>query len=224
MMPHEELHDLFHEFRRTQDPALARRLVEANLGLAVSVARRMDRTGGGWLPDLTQEAYLGLMEAVLRFDPRRGVRFSTYASYWIRAYVGKFMRDNARLVRLGRSRADRAAYSRGELPPSDWSLDTPLHEDQSRESVGDRLADSALAADVLLERAEVAGRSRALIDRLDARERTILNERLLSDEPKPLRRLARRFSLSGERVRQIESGVVGKLRGLLDDQAQPLAA
>ena len=85
------------------------------------------------------------------------------------------------------------------------------------------VADSALAADVLLERAEVAGRSRALIDRLDARERTILNERLLSDEPKPLRRLARRFSLSRERVRQIESRVVGKLRGLLDDQTQPLA-
>jgi RNA polymerase sigma-32 factor len=116
-MPHEQPHDLFVEFRRTRDPALARRLVEANLGLAISVARRMDRSGGRWLPDLIQEAYLGLMEAVPRFDPRRGVSFSTYATYWIRAYVGKFVRDNARLVRLGRSRADRAAYSRGDLPP-----------------------------------------------------------------------------------------------------------
>jgi RNA polymerase sigma-32 factor len=223
-MPHEQPHDLFVEFRRTRDPALARRLVEANLGLAISVARRMDRSGGRWLPDLIQEAYLGLMETVPRFDPRRGVSFSTYATYWIRAYVGKFVRDNARLVRLGRSRADRAAYSRGDLPPYECSLDTPVHDDRPGERMGDRIIDGGPPADVLLERAEVAGRSRALIDRLDVRERAILNERLLSDEPRPLRRLARRFSVSGERVRQIESRLVRKLRGLMDDQAQALAA
>jgi RNA polymerase sigma-32 factor len=90
--------------------------------------------------------------------------------------------------------------------------------------MGDRIIDGGPPADVLLERAEVAGRSRALIDRLDVRERAILNERLLSDEPRPLRRLARRFSVSGERVRQIESRLVRKLRGLMDDQAQALAA
>jgi RNA polymerase sigma factor (sigma-70 family) len=223
-MPHEQMHDLFVEFSRTGDPALARWLVEANLGLAVSVARRMDRTGGRWLPDLIQEAYLGLMEAVRRFDPHRGVSFSTYATYWIRAYVGKFMRDNARLVRLGRSRADRAAYSRGELPAYEYSLDTAVHEDRPGETVGDRIADGSVTADVLLERAEVAGRSQALIARLDPRERAILNERLLSDEPKPLRRLARRFSVSGERLRQIECRLIGKLRGSLDGQSRPVAA
>jgi RNA polymerase sigma-32 factor len=201
----------FIEYARTGDPRLAQDLVQANMGLAVTIARSLDRTGGRHLPDLIQEGHLGLIEALRRFDPHRGVGFSSYAAFWIRALILKYLRDNARLVRVGRSRADRAAYSRGELPPAELSLDAPARGDE-RDPAGSQFPDGRPNAEALLERAEVVRQTLALAGRLDVREQTILRQRLLSDDPQPLRRVARRLSLSGERVRQIEGDVLAKLR------------
>ena len=219
------LHELFVQYAATGEPGLARRLAEANMGLTVTIARTLDRSGGRHLADLIQEGHLGLMEAIRRFDPHRGVSFSTYASFWIRAMILKHIRDNCRLVRVGRSRADRAACARGELPPPELSLDADRDPGQQAGRMADRLSDRHPTAEALLEVAEVVGRSRRLAGQLDLRERAILDQRLLSDEPKPLRRLARQFSISGERLRQIESDLLIKLReGLRAGSSERLAA
>jgi RNA polymerase sigma-32 factor len=86
-------------YRQTQDPGVARKLVEGHLRLVVKIARSCCfRTSA--LPDLIQEGSLGLMKAVTKYDPDRGVRLSTYASWWIRAYIYQYVMINVRMMRL----------------------------------------------------------------------------------------------------------------------------
>jgi RNA polymerase sigma-32 factor len=192
--------------------------------LVLTIAGELDPSGGRLLPDLVQEGNVGLLEAIRRFDPERGAAFATYAGFWIRAAIIRFMRDNVRLVRVGRTRADRAAYHRGELPAAELSLETPVRDDDPRQTLRDRLPDEGPRADDLIASAEVAARSAALCGGWSERERAILHKRLLAEEPTPLRSLARRFSLSGERMRQIEADLVTKLRQNLGDADPALPA
>ncbi|NJN64987.1 MAG: sigma-70 family RNA polymerase sigma factor [Acidobacteria bacterium] len=92
--------------RDTGDADAARRLVSANLMLVVKLAL-MYRRALRNVMDLIQEGNVGLMEALKRYDPEQGVRFSTYAAWWIKAYMLKFLMDNARLVRVGTTNARR---------------------------------------------------------------------------------------------------------------------
>jgi RNA polymerase sigma-32 factor len=96
-------------FHRTQDPRLALQLVRANLRLVVKIAYeyRLSRRD---LMDLVQEGNLGLLRAVYRFDPYRGVRLSSYAAWWIRAYMLKFILVNRRLVKIGTTQAQRRLF------------------------------------------------------------------------------------------------------------------
>lgn len=95
------------DFVRTEDPSLAARLVTSNLRLVVKLAKEVSK-GGISLEDLIQEGNLGLMHAVRKFDPEVGVRLSTYAAWWIRAYMIKAARRNSRLVRIDTSHSHRA--------------------------------------------------------------------------------------------------------------------
>jgi RNA polymerase sigma-32 factor len=107
----EEEHDLAVRWFETGDREAARRLVVSNLRLVVKIAMGYRRA---WINvlDLIQDGNLGLMEAVQRYDPYRGVKLSSYAVYWIRAYILKYIIDNHRLVRIGRSRAERKLFFR----------------------------------------------------------------------------------------------------------------
>jgi RNA polymerase sigma-32 factor len=109
----EEEHQLASEFQRTQDPALAYRLVTANLRLVVKIALE-HRSYYQNLLDLIQEGNIGLMQAVKRFDPyhHQNVRLPTYAQYWIRAYILKFILENFSLVRIGTTQAQRKLFFR----------------------------------------------------------------------------------------------------------------
>ena len=89
----------------------ARRLVLANLRLVVKIAMEYRRAWVNVL-DLIQEGNLGLMQAVQRFDPYRGVKLSSYGAYWIRAFILKYILDNIRMVRLGKTRAERKLFFR----------------------------------------------------------------------------------------------------------------
>jgi RNA polymerase sigma-32 factor len=204
------------EYRRTQSPGVFQLLVESNLRLVVMLARAQDSTRGRWLPDLVQEGCLGLIEAVRRFDPNKGVRLGSYAVFWIRAFLMKFKLENARVVRGGRTRAARAAFFRGEPAPAELPLDAPGAGREDDRSLGDLLADPGPPADIVLEAAETRERAsrclRSLARTLEPRERTILAERLLAEHPKPLRALGERFAVSGERVRQIERDLLARLR------------
>lgn len=102
----EEEQLLARRFSETGDPEAARRLITAHLMLVVRLAL-MYRRAFRNLMDLIQEGNIGLMEALKRFDPNQGVRFPTYAAWWIKAYMLKFLLDNARLVRVGTTNARR---------------------------------------------------------------------------------------------------------------------
>jgi RNA polymerase sigma-32 factor len=91
------------------DPEAAQKLVLSNLRLVVKIALEYRRVWTNPL-DLIQEGNIGLLQGVKRFDPHRGVKLSSYASYWIRAYILKYLIDNIRMVRVGSSRAERKLF------------------------------------------------------------------------------------------------------------------
>ncbi|MES1209958.1 MAG: sigma-70 family RNA polymerase sigma factor [Pseudomonadota bacterium] len=213
-LPPAEQDRLIRELRRTGDPAIERRLVESNVRLVLKIARQLDRTHGHAFDDLVQEGCLGLIEAIHRYDPAKGARLSTYAAFWIRACIMKYAMDNVRIVRAVRTRAERAAFFKGVVGSAEVPLDAK--RGPSETAVGDVIADAAAPADRRLEIAELAWRVRrsadALAPRLPGGHAAVLRDRLLADEPVPRQRVARRMSLSGERVRQIELELQSMIR------------
>jgi RNA polymerase sigma-32 factor len=105
----EEEHACASEYARTKAPLLARRLITANLRLVAKIAYGYRRPHCE-MSDLIQEGNLGLVQAVLRYDPHRGVKLSTYAAWWIRAYILKFTLDNWRLVKAGTTEPQRRLF------------------------------------------------------------------------------------------------------------------
>ncbi|HVY45837.1 MAG TPA: RNA polymerase factor sigma-32, partial [Minicystis sp.] len=97
------------EYAKTQDPRLAMRLVTSNLRLVVKLAYEYRRAYKN-IMDLIQEGNIGLMQAVKRYDPYRGVKLSSYAAWWIRAYILRFILNNWRLVKLGTTQAQRKLF------------------------------------------------------------------------------------------------------------------
>lgn len=105
----EEEKKLAVRYVETGDTIAAQRLVTANLRLVVKLAFQYHRQWSNVL-DLIQEGNVGLVEALSRYDPYRGIRFSSYAQYWIRAMILRFLMDNYRMVRLGSTRHGRKLF------------------------------------------------------------------------------------------------------------------
>jgi RNA polymerase sigma-32 factor len=105
----EQTHDLAVKFIDSQDPEIAARLVTSNLRLVVKIAYEYRRAYKN-IMDLVQEGNIGLMQAVKRYDPYRGVKLSSYAAWWIRAYILRFILNNWRLVKLGTTQAQRKLF------------------------------------------------------------------------------------------------------------------
>ncbi len=110
LLSREETDALAAEFQETGDPEAAYRLVSANLRLVVKVAMDFQKYWMQNFMDLIQEGNVGLVQATKKFDPYRGVKFSYYAAYWIRAYILKFIMDNWRLVKIGTTQAQRKLF------------------------------------------------------------------------------------------------------------------
>ena len=153
----EEEHLLATRWVEQGDREAGRQLVVANLRLVVKIAMEYRRAWTNVL-DLIQEGNLGLLQAVQRFDPTRGTKLSSYAAYWIRAYILKYLIDNIRLVRLGTSRAQRKLFFRlnkekRELESQGYEVGPKLlaeRLDVSEEDVVDmeqRLSESELSLD-----------------------------------------------------------------------------
>jgi RNA polymerase sigma-32 factor len=105
----EEERDYAIRYLETGDREAAEALVTANLRLVIKIAFQYHRQWASVL-DLIQEGNVGLVEALSRYDPYREIRFSSYAQYWIRAMILRFLLDNFRLVRLGSTRAGRKLF------------------------------------------------------------------------------------------------------------------
>jgi RNA polymerase sigma-32 factor len=251
LLTREEEHALAVRVHDHGDPEAAQQLVLSNLRLVIKIAMEYRRVWTNLL-DLIQEGNIGLLQAVRRFDPHRGVKLSSYAAYWIRAYLLKHLIDNIRMVRVGSSRAElklffqlnrvRRELMRDGLEPEprliaerigvkepevrdmqrrlaqgDLSTDAPLHRDEpDAGSLGDQLAAAERPVDEIVAEKGMNETFHRHIDSfrpsLDERERMILDQRILAEEPLTLQDVGDHFGLTRERVRQIEKKMVDRLR------------
>jgi RNA polymerase sigma-32 factor len=110
LLTREEEYQLAVQYREENDPDSAYKLVTGNLRLVVKIALEFHRAWVMNLLDLIQEGNIGLMQAVKKFDPYQGVKLSSYSSFWIRAYILKYILDNWRLVKIGTTQAQRKLF------------------------------------------------------------------------------------------------------------------
>lgn len=249
----EEEHEMATRVRDHNDPDAAFRLVSSHLRLVVRIAMDFQRRWMQNVLDLIQEGNVGLVRAVNKFDPDKGIKFSYYASFWIKAYILKFIMDNWRMVKIGTTQAQRKLFynlgrERQKLAAQGYDPDNAalskkfgVSEEQILEmdqrlaasdislnvQVGDE--NSATRMDFLpalepgiehsLASDEISGivreRLKAIIPELNEKELYILNNRLLTDEPATLREIGERYNITRERVRQLESRLLEKIRGYL---------
>jgi RNA polymerase sigma-32 factor len=101
---------LLTNYHEDPTPELAYKLITSNLRLVVKIAMEFQRYWMQNLLDLIQEGNIGLMQAIKKFDPFRGIKFSYYASFWIKAYILKFIMDNWKLVKIGTTQAQRKLF------------------------------------------------------------------------------------------------------------------
>jgi len=106
----EEEKDLLLRYQEGQDSEVAYKLITSNLRLVVKIAMEFQRYWMQNLLDLIQEGNIGLMQAIKKFDPFRGIKLSYYASFWIKAYILKFIMDNWKLVKIGTTQAQRKLF------------------------------------------------------------------------------------------------------------------
>lgn len=225
LLSREEEQCLARAYRDKGDVLAGHKLVTSNLRFVIKIAldfrRRFVR-----MADLVQEGNIGLIKAVEKFDPDRGVRFVTYAVWWIRAYMQKFIVSQRNLVRLGKAGFKRRIFlSPGDvseeaerLGRNEVSLDQPISDSSdSLTTHQDMLEDPAPLPDAQCEESESRQFLRDKVFRvslmLDERERCILLHRLMADADDrwTLEQCGNRFGVSRERVRQIENQLKKKL-------------
>jgi RNA polymerase sigma-32 factor len=190
------------------DKAAAEQLMLANLRYVVKVALEY-RTYGCDLNELVQAGNLGLAEAVRRFDPDRGTRLVTYASWWIRDAIRQCIARSRSVSARGTTRAERkllGSSSAPDAPKRDVSLDTVRATDLPWCNG----AEESVIYDQETERLKIAV-STALRS-LDRRERAIARWRFLADRPRSLADIGEEFGVSRERARQIAERARKKLR------------
>jgi len=192
----EEEYDLSRRARKGDEEA-RQKLARSNLAFGVAIAKKFANRGSR-LDDLVQEGNVGLMKAIEHFDPKKNVRFATYAVWWIRAYITRYLKDNRSQVRGGEA-------ERGIM--SDFSLDATIDE-EGETTFLDRIesADPSPQQQYLSQEQdeEVHAALMRVKKRIGEMGWDILQERLTQDKPRTLEELGQRWGVSRERVRQVE--------------------
>ncbi|MDR1395682.1 MAG: RNA polymerase factor sigma-32 [Deltaproteobacteria bacterium] len=110
LLSREEEEELLKNYKRTGNSESGQKLITGNLRLVVKIAMEFQSHWLNNLQDLIQEGNVGLLQALKKFDPSKGVKFSYYAAYWIKAYILKYIMDNWRLVKVGTTQAQRKLF------------------------------------------------------------------------------------------------------------------
>jgi len=262
----EEEQQLAQAWKDAGDQQALHRLTQAHMRLVIAIAARF-RNFGLSTPDLIQEGHVGLLEAAARFEPERNVRFSTYATWWIRASIQDYILRNWSIVRGGTSSAQKALFfNLRRLRAKIAAGDATLTEDEVHRRIADAVGVSR--EDVATMAARISGPDTSLnapvgeadgggADRMDflvcdaplqdetvgeqidgerrigwlrqamtvlsEREMRILRERRLHEEGATLEAIGAELGISKERVRQIESRAIEKLRSALLDAHPEMA-
>jgi len=253
LLERDQEYALAKRWREHGDRDAAHQLVTSHLRLAAKIA--MNYRGYGLpLSEIISEGNVGLMQALNRFEPDKGFRFSTYAIWWIRASIQDYILRSWSLVKIGTTASQKklffklrsakskiAAFENSDLRPDqvtmiattlgvddqdvidmnrrlggDTSLNAPVYDEGQAGEWQDTLVDETPSPEaIVVAHDETDQQHEALvraISVLDNRERRIFEARHLFEEPRTLEDLAEEFSVSRERIRQIEARAFEKVR------------
>ena len=254
VLTREEELELTTEFFETEDVKLAHKLVIAHLRFVVHIAKSY---AGYGLPlaDIIQEGNVGLLKAVTKFDPNKGVRLVSFAVHWIKAEIHEFILKNWRIVKIATTKAQRKLFfnlrskkkntgwltdeeakriakeldvsvkevmhMENRLNSADSSFDVPTDEEDNEKafSPSQYLEDNSFNPEDITEQRnyEEVNHTALLknISALDKRSQDIIRARWLDDNKITLNELADKYSVSAERIRQIEATAFKKLKTAL---------
>ena len=254
VLTREEELELTTEFFETEDVKLAHKLVIAHLRFVVHIAKSY---AGYGLPlaDIIQEGNVGLLKAVTKFDPNKGVRLVSFAVHWIKAQIHEFILKNWSIVKIATTKAQRKLFfnlrskkkntgwltdeeakriakeldvsvkevmhMENRLNSADSSFDVPTDEEDNEKafSPSQYLEDNSFNPEDITEQKnyEEVNHSALLknISALDKRSQDIIRARWLDDNKITLNELADKYSVSAERIRQIEATAFKKLKTAL---------
>lgn len=249
ILTQEEEMEIAKHYEKFNDKESAQRLVLANLRLVVKIAYEYRSAFYNTL-DLIQEGNLGLLRAVQKYDADRGVRFASYAAWWVRAFILKYILDNFRLVKVGTTQAQKKLFfnlmkEKDRVESLGFRASTQLISErldvkereviemQNRLGTREMELDSPkkgfegalnmefipVDATPVDEQAEEAQLKEILLKNLDEftsglnkKEKEIFSQRLFSEMPKTLQEIADQYGITRERIRQIESKLIGKMQ------------
>jgi RNA polymerase sigma-32 factor len=252
LLSEEEEHRFAVSLFEDKDLAAAQSLITSNLRFVVKVAYEFRHYGLKML-DIIQEGNIGLMMAVRKFNPYKGVRLISYAVWWIKAYIQNHIISSWSLLKIGTTQAQRKLFFKlrqaksslagnGEVDEYTVSAAESLHvsekdfSEMEQRMQGDfslnaeipgsdgmtaleSLADERLNQEELLvdcqENQNLQQKVAEVVSQLNEKERYIIEMRITADEPMTLQEIASHFSISRERVRQIEEGALRKTKQAL---------
>jgi RNA polymerase sigma-32 factor len=247
--------DLARRYKEKGDMDAISKLIMSNLRLVYHIATEY-RQSTFPMMDLIQEGNIGLMAAIKKFDPYKGIRVGTYASWWIRAFILRYIINNFRLVKVGTTQAQRKLFfnlqkekqrlrqlgydpdlklladtlkvKEKEIVEMDqrmgsWevSLDAPVNE-EAQESFGANLSSGEALLDDKIggEELKTIFHEKLLLyaKTLSERDCDILQSRILSETPRTLLEIAKKYHISKERARQLEEKIVKNLKIFMEKE------